>query len=71
MPPHPFNSISITIIVIIIFKTYLGYQTYYVPLHKDISSRDLLQRRSTNSDGDTIWGNSPLVCLNFFWGVEN
>jgi len=32
-----------------------------VQLYKDMTARDLLQRRSTNSHGDTVWINSPLV----------
>lgn len=30
-------------------------------LYKDINSKDLIQRRSTDSDGNTIWVNSPIV----------
>eukprot|EP00913_Durusdinium_trenchii_P033742 g31586.t1 len=30
-------------------------------LHEEMSSRDLLQRRATNDEGDTIWVDSPLV----------
>ena len=26
-----------------------------------MSSRDLLQRRATNDDGDTVWVDSPLI----------
>ncbi|CAG8455940.1 70_t:CDS:10, partial [Scutellospora calospora] len=43
------------------FTTKLGYNIEYIPLYKDMSSRDLLQRRSTTFAGDTIWENSPLV----------
>ncbi|KAI8855148.1 AAA domain-containing protein [Chytridium lagenaria] len=39
----------------------LGYGYSLFPLYKDISARDLLQRRATNSKGDTVWINSPLV----------
>ncbi|KAJ3293424.1 hypothetical protein HDU79_000368, partial [Rhizoclosmatium sp. JEL0117] len=39
----------------------LGYQAEYIPLFKDMSARDLLQRRSTNLKGDTVWENSALV----------
>jgi MoxR-like ATPase len=39
----------------------LGYDSEFIPLYKDMSARDLLQRRSTNLSGDTIWENSPLV----------
>ncbi|CAE7698156.1 Vwa8, partial [Symbiodinium microadriaticum] len=30
-------------------------------LHEEMSSRDLLQRRATNDDGDTVWVDSPLI----------
>ncbi|CAG8853473.1 6666_t:CDS:2, partial [Gigaspora margarita] len=43
------------------FATKLGYNIEYIPLYKDMSSRDLLQRRNTTFAGDTIWENSPLV----------
>ena len=33
----------------------------YIPLYKDMSARDLLQRRATTFAGDTIWENSSLV----------
>ncbi|KAJ3144684.1 von Willebrand factor A domain-containing protein 8, partial [Irineochytrium annulatum] len=39
----------------------LGYQVELIPLYKDMSARDLLQRRSTNQKGDTIWEHSALV----------
>ncbi|KAJ3061734.1 von Willebrand factor A domain-containing protein 8, partial [Podochytrium sp. JEL0797] len=39
----------------------LGYRTEYIPLYKDMSARDLLQRRSTNLKGDTIWESSALI----------
>ncbi|KAJ3126154.1 von Willebrand factor A domain-containing protein 8 [Physocladia obscura] len=39
----------------------LGYRTEYIPLYKDMSARDLLQRRSTNLQGDTIWESSALI----------
>ncbi|CAG8498053.1 10506_t:CDS:10 [Cetraspora pellucida] len=38
-----------------------SYNIEYIPLYKDMSSRDLLQRRSTTFAGDTMWENSPLV----------
>jgi MoxR-like ATPase len=31
------------------------------PVYRDLSSRDLLQRRATNETGDTIWVDSPLL----------
>ncbi|KAF9969381.1 von Willebrand factor A domain-containing protein 8, partial [Actinomortierella ambigua] len=43
------------------FGRNLGYKVEYIPLYKDMSSRDLLQRRSTTFTGDTIWENSALV----------
>ncbi|KAG0177699.1 von Willebrand factor A domain-containing protein 8 [Apophysomyces sp. BC1021] len=43
------------------FARNLGYTIDYIPLYRDMSSRDLLQRRSTSSKGDTIWENSLLV----------
>ncbi|KAH9247158.1 hypothetical protein BASA81_015242 [Batrachochytrium salamandrivorans] len=47
--------------VIRLFSKSLGYQIEYIPLHRDMSARDLLQRRSTLPDGDTFWENSGLV----------
>ena len=44
-----------------LFASILGYSIEFIPLYKDLSSRDLLQRRSTNAKGDTIWENSGLV----------
>ncbi|CEG83438.1 hypothetical protein RMATCC62417_17358 [Rhizopus microsporus] len=43
------------------FARRLGYTIDYIPLYRDMSSRDLLQRRSTTERGDTIWENSLLV----------
>ena len=43
------------------FAAKLGYFIELIPLHADLSSRDLLQRRLTDSKGDTTWENSPLV----------
>ncbi|OZJ04703.1 hypothetical protein BZG36_02531 [Bifiguratus adelaidae] len=43
------------------FGKMLGYSTEYIPLYRDMSSRDLLQRRTTTFSGDTIWQNSLLV----------
>ena len=37
----------------------LGYTIDYIPLYRDMSSRDLLQRRSTTPKGDTVWD----VCI--------
>ncbi|KAJ3316414.1 von Willebrand factor A domain-containing protein 8, partial [Blyttiomyces sp. JEL0837] len=43
------------------FVQLFGYRSELIPLYKDMSARDLLQRRSTTSSGDTIWEISPLV----------
>ncbi|CAG8696363.1 9366_t:CDS:2, partial [Acaulospora colombiana] len=43
------------------FAKNLGYKIEYIPLYKDMSARDLLQRRGTTSSGDTTWEDSPLV----------
>ncbi|KAI7879625.1 hypothetical protein K492DRAFT_208133 [Lichtheimia hyalospora FSU 10163] len=43
------------------FARNLGYTIDYIPLYRDMSSRDLLQRRSTTPTGDTVWDNSLLV----------
>ncbi|PNF24076.1 hypothetical protein B7P43_G04705 [Cryptotermes secundus] len=39
----------------------LNYQIEPIVLYQDMTSRDLLQQRSTLPNGDTIWQNSPLV----------
>merc|ERR1719329_1481706 len=39
----------------------LGYQRRIVFCYKDMTSRDLLQRRSTDISGNTCWHDSPLV----------
>jgi von Willebrand factor A domain-containing protein 8 len=39
----------------------LGYQCEYFPVFKDLTSRDLVQRRSTDSLGNTVWADSPLI----------
>lgn len=38
-----------------------GLASRTVHLFKDMSARDLLLRRSTNREGDTIWEPAPLV----------
>ncbi|GAB1605806.1 von Willebrand factor A domain-containing protein 8-like [Argonauta hians] len=43
------------------FANQLGYQIEPVHLHQDMTSRDLLQQRSTRPNGDTVWLSSPLV----------
>jgi von Willebrand factor A domain-containing protein 8 len=40
----------------------LGYHPMEViPLYRDVTTRDLLQRRITDDKGDTHWRLSPLV----------
>ena len=39
----------------------LGYEAEHIMLYQDMTARDLLQQRSTLSNGDTIWTFSPLV----------
>ena len=39
----------------------LGYDTEHIMLYQDMTARDILQQRSTLSNGDTIWSFSPLV----------
>ena len=39
----------------------LGYETEHIMLYQDMTARDLLQQRTTLSNGDTIWTFSPLV----------
>ena len=39
----------------------LGYHVESVHLYKDMSSRDLCQRRTTSATGDTAWELTPLV----------
>ncbi|GMH53310.1 hypothetical protein TrRE_jg2991, partial [Triparma retinervis] len=43
------------------FCSRLGYSPLLFTLYKDLSSRDLLQRRSTSPTGSTTWSPSPLV----------
>jgi MoxR-like ATPase len=43
------------------FCQLLGYRYQTIQCYKDMTARDLLQRRSTASNGDTIWLNSPLI----------
>ena len=47
------------------FCNLLEYNMHTLYLYKDMSTRDLLQQRTTTSSGDTVWQNSPLVgaCL--------
>lgn len=39
----------------------LGYEVEPIVLYQDMTSRDLIQQRTTLSNGDTVWKNSPLV----------
>ncbi|XP_065352663.1 von Willebrand factor A domain-containing protein 8 isoform X2 [Cloeon dipterum] len=39
----------------------LAYQTEPIVLYQDMTSRDLLQQRTTLANGDTVWRDSPLV----------
>ena len=38
-----------------------GYRMRSFPLYEELTSRDLLQRRCTNQQGNTSWLDSPLV----------
>lgn len=44
-----------------LFAHRLGYATELFSLFKDMTARDLLQRRSTDSKGNTRWEDSPLI----------
>ncbi|XP_011166750.2 von Willebrand factor A domain-containing protein 8 isoform X1 [Solenopsis invicta] len=39
----------------------LGYQVEPIVLYQDMTSRDLIQQRTTSLNGDTVWRDSPLV----------
>ncbi|XP_066993811.2 von Willebrand factor A domain-containing protein 8 [Anabrus simplex] len=39
----------------------LNYQVEPIVLYQDMTSRDLIQQRTTLPNGDTVWQNSPLV----------
>ncbi|KAJ3102237.1 hypothetical protein HDU97_000673 [Phlyctochytrium planicorne] len=43
------------------FARMLGYEVDTVHLYRDMTARDLLQRRGTRADGSTYWQNSGLV----------
>ncbi|WAR13926.1 VWA8-like protein [Mya arenaria] len=43
------------------FASLLGYHSEVVMLYQDMTSRDLLQQRTTSPSGDTAWRLSPLV----------
>jgi MoxR-like ATPase len=50
------------------FGRTLGYQrgVRVVHCYKDMTSRDLLQRRITKENGDTQWEYSPLIQVSSF-----
>ncbi|XP_076454368.1 von Willebrand factor A domain-containing protein 8-like [Babylonia areolata] len=43
------------------FADMLGYHAEPIMLYQDMTSRDLLQQRTTLPNGDTVWRPSPLV----------
>ena len=43
------------------FAAALGYEPLTMHCYRDMSARDLLQRRETDARGDTIWRHSPAV----------
>jgi len=43
------------------FASVLDYQVETIQLYRDMTSRDILERRTTTSTGDTTWERSPLV----------
>lgn len=43
------------------FSHLLGYDATLFSLYKDMSPRDLLMRRGSSKEGDTVWDYSPLV----------
>ncbi|KAI9217524.1 AAA domain-containing protein [Blastocladiella britannica] len=43
------------------FVAQLSAASLIVPIYRDMSARDLLQRRVTSSRGDTLWEDAPLV----------
>ncbi|KAK7090090.1 von Willebrand factor A domain-containing protein 8-like [Littorina saxatilis] len=43
------------------FADMLGYHVEPIMLYQDMTSRDLLQQRTTMPNGDTVWRPSPLV----------
>ncbi len=43
------------------FGAEIGYHTIVFNLYKDMTARDLLQRRATDEVGNTTWEHSPLV----------
>mmetsp|Transcript_34232 Transcript_34232/g.54834 ORF Transcript_34232/g.54834 Transcript_34232/m.54834 type:complete len:665 (-) Transcript_34232:2842-4836(-) len=51
------------------FASTIGSHVFYFPLFKDMSSQDLLQRRTTTAQGDTVWIPSPLTLACMYGGV--
>ncbi|XP_034940681.1 von Willebrand factor A domain-containing protein 8 [Chelonus insularis] len=47
--------------VVEILANNLGYEIEPIVLYQDMTSRDLIQQRSTMPNGDTIWKDSPLI----------
>ncbi len=43
------------------FSRVTNYPVHYLYLYKDMTSRELLQRRSTDAAGNTTWTIGPLV----------
>ncbi|KAJ3169542.1 hypothetical protein HDU88_000733 [Geranomyces variabilis] len=43
------------------FAALFGYEVETVHLFRDMSARDVLQRRETRHDGSTHWQNSPMI----------
>ena len=43
------------------FAAILGYGVYAVFCHQDMASHELLQRRTTDAEGSTLWQDSPLL----------
>ncbi|XP_012262209.2 von Willebrand factor A domain-containing protein 8 [Athalia rosae] len=43
------------------FAELLGYDIEPIVLYQDMTSRDLIQQRTTLPNGDTVWRDSPLV----------
>ena len=43
------------------FSRILGYEPLLFSLYREMTSRDLLQKRMTNENGETTWDDSPLI----------
>ncbi|MDP2437681.1 MAG: AAA family ATPase [archaeon] len=46
---------------VLAFASLLGYEVETFAMYKDLTHRELFQRRVTRADGSTAWENSPLV----------